>query len=136
MILRSSIPSMAEGSRAPRAAVGRGITDSPVRWRRTCSSVAPRLIEIKLGNSNVYGAHIPDVWTLENWSSLATWAASVHHMGLPSSRDGVHVCFFFFLTNTAYIQYNNIYTTVGQVCRVCRCIPSIPYGYATDCNAT
>ena len=117
---------------APGAAAGQGVTDSLVRRRRTCSSVAPRQIEIRLGNSKgrIQSAHTGrlDVGELE----------FPCHMGRVSASYGPSVItwwcprmFFFFLTNTVYIQYNNIYTTIGQVCRVCRCIPGIPCGYAT-----
>ena len=134
MILRSSIPSMAEGSRAPRAAAGRGITDSPVRWRRTCSSMAPRLIEIRLENSKsrIWSAHTGrlDFGELEFPCHMGRVSASY---GPPVIMRWCPRMFFFFLTNTTYIQYNSIYTTAGQVCRVCRCIPGIPCGYATGC---
>jgi len=126
---------MTEGGMAPGAAAGQGVTDSPVRRRRTCSNVAPRLIEIRLGNSKgrIRSAHTRrlDFGELEFPCHMGRVNASYGPPVITRWCPRMFFFFFFFLTNTTYVQYNSIYTTAGQVCRVCRCIPGIPCGYAT-----
>jgi len=69
-------------------------------------------------------------------SAYAVWVhltSGACYMGLPSSCDGVQVCFFhfsFYKYNVYTILYS-IYIACHWFCRVCRCIPDIACGYAT-----